>query len=263
MPSPIRLILAAALGAGGLAVPGVAAAAEAPGTCQGFTVTQAFSEGPDSIVVPTGPAARLPVLDLRGGADIARTRDFPPLVGRVGAVVCLGDGDNVFNQNAGLAVPAGGLPVPVAFYRVLGGAGRDRIDGGTLNDQLEGAGGDDIILGNGGPDNMGGGPGNDVMSGDAGDDLLFGDEGNDVLVGADGVDFIGGRNGDDRLFGGAGPDRLLGDNGNDIVSGGDGDDLMFGQAGSDNLSGGPGVDEVDGGPGFDICDAEIEINCEG
>jgi hypothetical protein len=98
-PVPTRFLVAALLGASTLVVPDAAVAAA---TCQGFAVTQSFTEGPDTIVVATGLEGNLPVLDLLGGSDLARTRDFGPVTTRVGAIVCLGEGDNVFSQHAGV-----------------------------------------------------------------------------------------------------------------------------------------------------------------
>lgn len=72
----------------------------------------------------------------------------------------------------------------------------------------------------------------DVLTGNGGNDLLFGNAGNDSLVGGDGDDFLDGAAGNDTLLGGAGDDRLRpGPN-----------------------SGGANVEFIDGGDGIDTLD---------
>ena len=80
------------------------------------------------------------------------------------------------------------------------------LDGGAGNDRLVGGTGDDLLLGGEGADRLHGGRGDDNLFGGAGDDQLF-----------------GGR-GDDNLFGGAGEDQLKGGRGNDEIA--DDDDAL-------------------------------------
>ena len=54
-----------------------------------------------------------------------------------------------------------------------------------------------------------GGSGNDTITGAAGNDVIFGDTGNDTLTGSAGNDVIIGGSGSDRLVGSAGHDILI------------------------------------------------------
>ena len=98
-------------------------------------------------------------------------------------------------------IDASGATMPVT---VDGGAGNDKIIGGSNDDLLSGGAGDDTILG---------------MNGN---DSISGDDGNDVLVGGDGNDNLNGGNGRDILIGGLNADTLNGgpDAGEDILIGG-------------------------------------------
>ena len=108
------------------------------------------------------------------------------------------------------------------------------IVGTRNNDNLSGAGADDVIRGRGG---------NDKLKGLAGDDRLIGGGGNDRLVGG---------SGNDNLRGGGGNDRLIGKAGDDLLKGGGGDDRLKGGGGNDELIGGRGDDTLIGGGGNDI-----------
>jgi hypothetical protein len=78
-----------------------------------------------------------------------------------------------------------------------GGAGADSLTGTTLEDVIEGMGGDDRLAGGAGADRLDGGAGNDWLEGNLHDDDIRGGEGSDTLIGG---------SGDDRLTGGAGAD---------------------------------------------------------
>lgn len=93
---------------------------------------------------------------------------------------------------------------------------------GTINQDLSGLGGDDLLFGRGGADDLRGG---------AGDDMLFGGDG------------------DDRLLGGPGDDRLFG---------GPGDDVVWSSSPFGYIETG-GVDFYDGGEGFDRLDLQNEF----
>lgn len=114
-----------------------------------------------------------------------------------------------------------------------GTAAADFWTGGTMGDEIRGAGGNDRLFG---------GAGNDRVFGGSGDDRLFGGAGKDMLVG---------KPGDDRLFGGAGNDRLMGSKGSDTLVGQGGKDLLLGQGGNDLLRGHRGNDLLVGGAGAD------------
>jgi Ca2+-binding RTX toxin-like protein len=66
---------------------------------------------------------------------------------------------------------------------ILGGAGGDRLDGGSGNDTVKGADGGDAILGGGGQDELRGEAGADSIVGGAGLDSIWGDDGADTLDG--------------------------------------------------------------------------------
>ena len=93
----------------------------------------------------------------------------------------------------------------------------DKLIGGAGRDTLDGLGGDDWLSG---------GEGNDLLKGGAGDDTLVGGSGNDTLYGESGHDLLGGDGGNDALSGGNGDDTLVGGVGNDTLYGGAGDDLF-------------------------------------
>ena len=148
-----------------------------------------------------------------------------------------------------ITVPEG----TTVHLRFLGGAGDDRIDGGSSlgpNDYFGGQGEDSIEAG-AGNDFLSGGAGRDYLDGRGGDDRLFGGQGNDVVYGMDGADQLEGGEGNDYLEGAQGDDRVVGGGGNDTVSGGGGDDLLLGGTGQDVLFSGDGVDEVHGQGGYD------------
>jgi uncharacterized delta-60 repeat protein len=75
-----------------------------------------------------------------------------------------GDGDDV--------IDAGGVTVPVLLF---GGAGNDKLTGGSSHD---------VLVGNAGDDQLDGTDGNDILVGSAGRDDLDGRYGDDLLVGA-------------------------------------------------------------------------------
>ena len=77
---------------------------------------------------------------------------------------------------------------------------------------------------------------------------------------------INGLGGDDDLTSYANNGALGDFNCEDTSSelfGGPGDDVMTGDNRTDTLIGGDGDDSADGGRGDDVCDAEVEVRCEG
>ncbi|WP_281428031.1 calcium-binding protein [Actinoplanes hulinensis] len=165
---------------------------------------------------------------------------------------------------------------------VLGGAGDDRIAGGSTADSLYGGSGRDVLSGGAGPDSLIGGTGDDVLGGGAGNDNLNADAGRDVMRGGSGIDlaYYGGRrgavrvdldgakgddgapgegdtvgadvemivggSGNDRLTGNGAANRIYGGTGDDRISGGGGKDLLVGQGGNDTLRGDAGSDRLYG-----------------
>jgi Ca2+-binding RTX toxin-like protein len=178
------------------------------------------------------------------------------------------------------------LSVGGGNHTVIGGAGVDTLSYGengapevgikvtiTAGPQNTGAG----IWSLAGIENLSGGTLNDELTGDGGANLLAGGRGNDTLSGADGDDALygdGQMNADtfsEGRTGGAGPIRLF----EQILSSTTGlplggADLLNGGAGNDTLRGGAGNDSVEGGAGVDTArftgakaDYDISINASG
>lgn len=135
------------------------------------------------------------------------------------------------------------------------------INGAGGPDVLIGGAGDDSINGGGGEDFMRGGEGHDRMAGGDDFDDMHGNQGNDTLAGGGGGDWVVGGKDDDHLYGDDGGDVVLGNLGNDLVDGGaggdvlrggQGDDLIYGWSGDDWISGDRGSDTLSGGSGADI-----------
>ena len=100
---------------------------------------------------------------------------------------------------------------------VIGGTGRDIIDGNQA---------DNLICG---------GRGGDWIAGHFGNDTLEGNQGRDRLEGNQGDDTLQGMRGRDKLFGNSGEDRLIGGAGDDFLNGGTGKDRLTGGAGADQF----------------------------
>jgi Ca2+-binding RTX toxin-like protein len=100
---------------------------------------------------------------------------------------------------------------------INGTSGADTIKG-TLQDQINGYGGNDKITGS---------SGDDVIYGSAGDDSIDGSAGNDLI------------------YGGTGHDLIIDGGGDDVVYAGEGDDAMIAGAGNDKYEGGLGFDTLD------------------
>ncbi|EPR18895.1 calcium-binding protein [Sphingobium indicum IP26] len=173
----------------------------------------------------------------------------------------LGDGDDIIDLTAH---GAGGIDYAKDVL-VQAGLGNDIVIGGAGKDNLQGDGGNDIIFGWRGSDTIAGGAGDDLLYGDdlgfnniSGDDTIDGGTGNDILYGGRGSDRMTGGDDDDILYGQAGGDNMSGGSGNDILHGDDADtnsnDTLNGDAGNDQLYGGAGSDELYGGTGDDLLD---------
>ncbi|MBM79195.1 MAG: hypothetical protein CMJ78_01215, partial [Planctomycetaceae bacterium] len=199
---------------------------------------------------------------------------------------------------------------PTEALRVLSGAGDDEIVRPQFDAlfsaavQFSGEDGDDVIdLRSLTIDaNVSGGLGNDVLRGGHGHDVMFGGAGNDSINGSFGVDTVYGESGRDSVFGGDHGDHLDGGPGfdhlshtgsgtivltdstitgrrvNELISielakvvggggddnldasqfsgrvtlvGGSGDDVLVGGISRDSLIGGPGNDNLSGGGSHD------------
>lgn len=130
---------------------------------------------------------------------------------------------------------------------LLGNSGYDYLNGGNGNDILVGEGGADILDGGTGDDDLHGGSNSDYLLGNSGNDYLDGYYGNDILNGEDGNDTLDGWYDSDNLNGGSGNDSLLGWYGEDYLDGDDGDDTLKGEGDNDTLDGGLGIDSLEGG----------------
>lgn len=127
-----------------------------------------------------------------------------------------------------------GLSPFVGVNRIIveGGAGNDIIDLSGVDASVE--------------IEVHGGDGNDIIYGGKGDDMLYGDGGADEIYGNDGHDTIDGGLGDDiKLYGGKGNDTIMGGAGNDELFGEDGNDTLLGGLGDDILRGGAGINTYD------------------
>jgi hypothetical protein len=139
---------------------------------------------------------------------------------------------------------------------IMGGAGRDVVDGGGGDDSLVGLAGNDQLRGGGGADIITGGGGNDALDAGAGQDLLAyldftgrvtvdlasrraSGEGTDAVRG---FEIVAGTQNADVLRGDATANTLQGKGGNDRLEGRGGDDFLDGGGDSDRLTGGPGRD---------------------
>ncbi|MEM9218749.1 MAG: peptidylprolyl isomerase [Cyanobacteria bacterium P01_F01_bin.150] len=123
-------------------------------------------------------------------------------------------------------------PIPVPTENA------DNLSGGDGDNEINGAGGNDIIFGLNGDDRLIGGGGQDRLVGGNGEDDLSGGGGRDNLRGGNGADTLSGGGGNDKLNGGKGNDELLGGGGNDTLRGGRGRDLLDGGKGNNVLIGG-------------------------
>ena len=101
---------------------------------------------------------------------------------------------------------------------VILGAGDDRYDGrlGTIDGNVVGGDGKDVLLGGAGNETFFGGVGIDRLLGGGGNDRLEGGADNDRLEGGEGKDTLKGDVGNDFLFGGKSADRLVGGAGDDL-----------------------------------------------
>ncbi len=149
------------------------------------------------------------------------------------------------------------------------------ITGGAGNDKLQGGSGEDIIVDNYDSNVIDGGDGNDTLVAngyssknifekalayargdktvlDAPSNVIKGGDGNDYIEGGFGNDYINGGEGDDYIYGLDGDDSISGGDGHDYIDGGEGNDILYGGQGNDNLFGGKGNDTISGGAGDDV-----------
>ncbi|MEL7465125.1 MAG: calcium-binding protein [Pseudomonadota bacterium] len=151
-------------------------------------------------------------------------------------------GNDVLTAQAGNGAVYGGsgndaLSALGGVHVFWGGAGDDMIDLGALRQGQE-------VYGGRGRDTIEGGRGDDDLNGGRGRDIIFGGEGEDILNGGGARDTLIGGEGADELYGGAGGDRLKGGFGADTLDGGAGNDKLAGGAGADSFIFSAGADVV-------------------
>ena len=141
-----------------------------------------------------------------------------------------------FGGSIGFAAFASGTGIGTDYLKSIedidGSSGADYLYGDFQANEIDGAGGNDLIRGL---------QGNDVLNGEEARDLVLGDEGNDTLIGEDGGDIMDGGADNDNLQGGAGDDELYGGNGTDTLDGGSDNDILY-TDGLDTIIGGSGTD---------------------
>ncbi len=100
---------------------------------------------------------------------------------RSGLTVTLNGVQSVFGKVDGVVVYAqgGDDDVTVASNITLS----VHLDGGAGNDRLKGGSGNDILIGGDGDDNLTGNQGRDILIGGAGSDRIVGNAGEDILIG--------------------------------------------------------------------------------
>ncbi len=125
------------------------------------------------------------------------------------------------------------------------------IDVGRVSGFVDGGFGNDVLRGGSTGDDLRGGDDNDLLKGHGGNDTLDGGTGSDTVSGGRGDDTVSGGNGKDHIRGNDGDDQLDGGKGGDILSGGRGNDALNGGSGKDHLKGGVGDDTLTGGSSAD------------
>jgi undecaprenyl-diphosphatase len=189
--------------------------------------------------------------------------------------VFAGQGNDAVDSGFGNDVVVGGpgddtILGRKGFDRLFGNDGNDNINGLADNDRIRGNAGNDILRGDNSEvgdlysrDKLWGGTGDDQLFGGDAHDVLLGGAGNDLLNGEDGPDRLAGGQGDDTENGGNGNDRMFANQGADTLDGGPGNDRLFALAQVDVPN--PGVDTVRGGDGNDVIrtsDGEADVvNC--
>lgn len=155
-------------------------------------------------------------------------------------------------QAGGAQATGAGSQTITDVQNVRGTDHDDVLIGDAASNDLDGAGGDDVL--------DGGSAGSDVFRGGAGVDIagLNGRAGGvTASLGVSTPQVLGTGLGSARFDGIEGitgtdhADVLTGSSGNDLLSGLAGDDLVSGGDGFDVIEGGPGNDTLDGGPGYD------------
>lgn len=196
--------------------------------------------------------------------------------------------DSLRNFNALIGSDHGDtLTAGAGSHKLYGGAGADRLEGGSSTEMFGGLGDDTLVGGSDGdfagyfadpvfgrdaaqggltvdlrivgPQDVGGGLGRDALisienlGGGRFGDTLTGSAVGNIVFGREGDDLIRGLEGDDVLFGDDGSDTVEAGSGNDRVEDfGGGLDNLHGNQGDDTVGGGDGADTLRGGQGGDV-----------
>lgn len=131
---------------------------------------------------------------------------------------------------------------------LIGSDQADQLTGDTLDNEIDGGGGQDDLVG---------GAGNDVIRGGTGYDDIDAGDGNDEVWGGNGADTVTLGAGNDTFYDTDqtdehGADTVNGGWGHDVIDGGGGDDRLIGGGGNDTIIGGIGNDTLKGGLGADV-----------
>jgi Ca2+-binding RTX toxin-like protein len=191
------------------------------------------------------------------------TPSAPCAVVNATTVTCPGAGITTLTVNAGNgndSVELDRATIPVTK--------QGDIDGGSGDDNLGGANGDDTVAGGSGRDQINGFLGGDTLRGGSSTDVLsYLDRTAGVTVTVGSGNNNDGNQQDKRqtgnqldtvagdfetVIGGAGPDVLRGDRSSESLIGGSGGDVLGGDRGNDTLAGLLGDDLLEGGDGDDV-----------
>jgi Ca2+-binding RTX toxin-like protein len=219
------------------------------------------SSDKDQIVVSFDSGASLYVITDTAGvdgtgacADVNSTTATCPAAGVVAITVKSGNGSDV------IILDLATIPATI----------EGNLDGGSGNDLVRGSRADDSIGGGTGDDQIDGGPGADDLRGGSNTDTLhYGDrttpisldigsgtedDGNEVDQSANSRDTV--RSDIERVAGGSAGDVIVGDSSGETLFGGPGPDTLIGGRGNDSLSGSAGDDVLFGQNGNDAARGE-------
>jgi Ca2+-binding RTX toxin-like protein len=220
-------------------------------------------------VTASGSQTNTFFISYASGADTYRVFDATSDITASGTCVVV-DSRNVNCPGAGIRT-----------ISVNAGSGNDTItiDRATvpasIEGDLEGDGGNDLINGGRGLDDISGGPNQDTIDGHEGADDVNGNGSTDTLLyslrSTPVVVTIGSVNANDGneldttgaardtvhgdveiVAGGIAGDTLIGDSTGEILNGGEGNDSLIGNNGGDTLNGFGGADSIFGGNGDDL-----------
>jgi Ca2+-binding RTX toxin-like protein len=170
---------------------------------------------------------------LDGGAG-TDTADYSMLTANQAITVTLGTNGVAANVSSPAGSHAAGDTL-INIEIVSGGAGKDKIIGNNLHNELNGGEGDDYLEGRGGNDVLDGGNGNDTAS------YVW----LDLATGVLNINLAAGTNSYGDTFNSI--ENIIGSKSKDILRGNAGVNVLSGDGGDDTIDGGGGADILDGG----------------